>query len=117
MTRVSPIDPDPVHSPVAVARGITEPMRKRRHVFETEILRLALFTGLPGAAATLGLVWFGDYSDKVRWTFSVLVVVAWLGFAFAVRERVVRPLQTLSNLLAALREGDYSIRARGGRNA
>jgi PAS domain S-box-containing protein len=113
MTRVSPIDPDPVHSPVAVARGITEPMRKRRHVFETEILRLALFTGLPGAAATLGLVWFGDYSDKVRWTFSVLVVVAWLGFAFAVRERVVRPLQTLSNLLAALREGDYSIRARG----
>ncbi|MBA3554271.1 MAG: PAS domain-containing sensor histidine kinase, partial [Gemmatimonadales bacterium] len=29
------------------------------------------------------------------------------------RERVVRPLQTISNLLAALREGDYSIRARG----
>ena len=29
------------------------------------------------------------------------------------RERVVRPLQTLSNMLAALREGDYSIRARG----
>jgi nitrate/nitrite-specific signal transduction histidine kinase len=33
----------------------------------------------------------------------------------AVRERVVRPLQTLSNLLAALREGDFSIRARGAR--
>ena len=29
------------------------------------------------------------------------------------REHVVRPLQTMSNLLAALREGDYSIRARG----
>src|SRR5690606_4492520 len=27
-----------------------------------------------------------------------------------------RPLQTLSNLLAALREGDYSIRARGARH-
>jgi two-component system, NtrC family, nitrogen regulation sensor histidine kinase NtrY len=27
----------------------------------------------------------------------------------------VRPLQTVSNLLAALREGDYSFRARGGR--
>jgi PAS domain S-box-containing protein len=36
-----------------------------------------------------------------------------VGTAFAVRARVVRPLQTLSNLLAALREGDYSIRARG----
>ena len=29
-----------------------------------------------------------------------------------VRERVVRPLQTLANLLAALREGDYSMRGR-----
>ena len=44
---------------------------------------------------------------------TVVVVLAWLGFAAAVRERVTRPLQTLSNMLAALREGDYSIRARG----
>src|SRR5262249_53861216 len=33
----------------------------------------------------------------------------------AVRERVVRPLQTLANLLAALREDDYSIRGRHDR--
>src|SRR6185295_19890131 len=33
-------------------------------------------------------------------------------FAFAVRRRVVFTLQTFSNLLAALREGDYSIRGR-----
>jgi two-component system nitrogen regulation sensor histidine kinase NtrY len=39
-------------------------------------------------------------------------VCAWLGFAFAVRERVVFPLQTISNLLGALREGDYSVRGR-----
>jgi len=38
-----------------------------------------------------------------------------VGFALAAQERVQRPLQTLSNLLAALREGDYSIRARGAR--
>ena len=36
----------------------------------------------------------------------------WLAVALALRERVVRPLQTLSNMLAALREGDYSLRAR-----
>src|SRR3970282_639640 len=35
--------------------------------------------------------------------------------AGTIGERVVRPLQTISNLLAALREGDYSIRARGAR--
>ena len=36
----------------------------------------------------------------------------WWGFAYAARERTVTPLQTLANLLEALREGDYSIRAR-----
>jgi PAS domain S-box-containing protein len=35
--------------------------------------------------------------------------------AFAVRDAVVRPLQTLSNLLAALHEEDFSFRARGSR--
>jgi two-component system, NtrC family, nitrogen regulation sensor histidine kinase NtrY len=54
----------------------------------------------------------GDSSDRVRWTFGVLIVVCWLLFALALRERVVRPLQTLSNMLAALREQDYSLRAR-----
>ena len=48
----------------------------------------------------------------MRWTFGVLIVVSWLLFALALRERVVRPLQTLSNMLAALREQDYSLRAR-----
>ena len=37
----------------------------------------------------------------------------WLGFAFAARERVIRPLQTIANLIAGLREDDFSIRARG----
>lgn len=61
------------------------------------------------------LVWTGGYSGKVAWTVTLLVAVFWLGVAFALRERVVRPLQTLSNMLAALREDDFSIRARGAR--
>jgi PAS domain S-box-containing protein len=40
------------------------------------------------------------------------VVLLWVGFAAAARERVVRSLQTIANLLSALREGDYSIRGR-----
>ena len=46
----------------------------------------------------------------------MLIVGAWLGFALAVRERVVFPLQTLSNLLGALREGDFSVRGRSYRD-
>src|SRR5437773_6773461 len=61
------------------------------------------------------LLWGGDYSAKVQWTLTVFILSFWWGVAFALRERVVFPLQTLSNLLAALREGDYSIRARGAK--
>jgi len=76
---------------------------------------LALLAGLPGSATALVLLWTGDVSAKVRWTFSVLMLAVHLGAALAVRERVARPLQTVANLLAALREGDYSVRGRGAR--
>jgi nitrogen fixation/metabolism regulation signal transduction histidine kinase len=42
-----------------------------------------------------------------------LVLGSWFGFTALMRERIIRALQTVSNMLAALREGDYSIRARG----
>jgi len=74
-----------------------------------------LLAGTPGGVVALTLLWTGDYSDRLRWTLTVLVVAAWLGVTLALRERVVRPLQTISNMLAALREGDFSIRARGAR--
>jgi two-component system, NtrC family, nitrogen regulation sensor histidine kinase NtrY len=92
----------------------SNPPKKRRQIsFETRVLALALLAGLPGTAVALVVLLVNDYSAKVIWTFGLLVVGFWLGFAFSLRERVVRPLQTLSNLLAALLEGDYSIRSRG----
>jgi two-component system nitrogen regulation sensor histidine kinase NtrY len=97
------------------ARDRVKPARTSRQLvsFESRVLLLALATGLPGALVALVILLVEDYSSKVVWTFAILVVAFWLGFAFALRERVVRPLQTLSNLLAALLEGDYSIRSRG----
>lgn len=74
---------------------------------------MALGAGLPGVLISLIMLWGGDYTTKVQLTFSLFIIAIWLGYSFALRERVVRPLQTISNLLAALREGDYSIRARG----
>ncbi len=61
------------------------------------------------------MLWAGDFTPKVRWTVGLLAVGWWFAVAGTLGERVVRPLQTISNLLAALREGDYSIRARGAR--
>src|SRR5690606_32788498 len=81
--------------------------------FETRVLALALGAGLPGTLMALVLLVINDYPARVVWTFAVLVTGVWFGFAFVLRDRVVRPLQTLSNMLAALLEGDYSIRSRG----
>jgi len=82
---------------------------------EQRIFLLALACGFPAFLAAVILLWTGSFTPKTQWTLAVIIGLCWLGFAGAVRERVVRPLQTLSNLLAALREGDYSIRARGAR--
>ena len=76
---------------------------------------MAFASALPGALISLIFLWTGDYTPKVQWTLTVVIVAFCLGFAFALRERVVLPLQTLSNLLAALGERDFSIRARGAR--
>ena len=76
-------------------------------------LMMAILAGTPGTLVAMILLWTSDYSAKTQWTLTVLIVVFWLGFAYSLRERVVRPLQTISNLLAALHEGDYSIRGRG----
>ena len=82
--------------------------------FDQRILLLALAAGLPAALVALILLWTGDYTPKVQWTLTVFIVGGWTGCSFGVRHRVVQPLQTLSNLLAALRERDFSIRARAG---
>jgi PAS domain S-box-containing protein len=74
---------------------------------------LALLTGLPGVAGSLYLLWANGASPRLFWTVAVLLVGVWAVATVMLRDKVVRPLQTLSNMLAALREGDYSIRARG----
>ncbi|HMD95816.1 MAG TPA: ATP-binding protein [Terriglobia bacterium] len=81
--------------------------------YDTRILLYALATGFPGLLVALILLWRGSHDPKTDWTVGLLIVGCWLGFAFALRERVIRPLQTLANILAALREDDFSIRARG----
>src|SRR5256884_3206082 len=91
----------------------SERRRKRKLRYERRILTLALLTGLPAVILALVLLWAGDFAARTQWTVTILLVGVWLAFVGVVRERVVRPLQTISNMLAALREGDFSLRARG----
>jgi PAS domain S-box-containing protein len=83
---------------------------------EQRVLGLALLAGLPGILLSLLVLFRGDFAPRTQWTLGLFVVLFWLGFAFAVQNAVIRPLQTLSNLLAAFREEDFSFRARRPRD-
>ena len=85
----------------------------KRLSYERRLQLLALAAGFPGSLIALLLLWTGNYSSSTAWTLTLLIVCFWLGFALSLRHRVVFSLQTLSNLLAALREEDFSVRARG----
>ena len=82
---------------------------------ETRILLLTLGSGAPAVALSVSLLWRADLPDAARWLLGTLTILVWRGVAWAVRERVMRPLQTASNLLFALREEDFSVRARSPR--
>ena len=88
---------------------------KRRLTHEQTVLLYSLLAGLPAVVVSLCYLWLDDRAPKVQWTLTLLVVGCWLGFAAAAMHLVIRPLHTMANLLSALREGDFAIRARGAR--
>src|SRR5882724_4531488 len=89
------------------------PKSRYRLSHEGKLTWLTFSAAAPAIVVALALLWFGDYSAKVQWTLTILIVACFLVLISSAREHIVHPLQTMSNLLAALREGDYSIRARG----
>ena len=91
-----------------------DPSLKRGGIltFEQRLTLLTLACGLPGVVLCALLLWYGEYTGRTQLTVDLLLVALWLVIVFNLRQRVIRPLQTLSNILAALREGDYSIRGR-----
>jgi nitrogen fixation/metabolism regulation signal transduction histidine kinase len=107
------IDPEDT-KPSTLARPA--PVRRQRTALENRLVLMALAGGFPALLVALLLLWTGTYSAQTRWTLSIVLLVIWLGFSLGLRGKVTHPLQTLSNLLSALREEDYSIRARGTRS-
>jgi len=83
--------------------------------YDRRILLLTVAAGFPGIVAALLLLWAGDYSTQTIVTAGLVMVVLWALAASSLRHRIVFPLQTMANLLEALRESDFSFRARGAR--
>lgn len=83
------------------------PLRHEDSVFVFALLAMAV----PSLIA-LPILWTGPYDLKTAITGTLAIVVVGGGFALAARGHVQRPLQTLANIVAALREKDYSLRGR-----
>src|ERR1700704_439301 len=94
-------------------KGRTKPRHRITH--ENRLTWITVGAVAPAMIVALLIIWLGDYSAKVQWTLTLVMGGFAASFILSSREHIIRPLQTMTNLLAALREGDYSIRARGAR--
>jgi PAS domain S-box-containing protein len=79
---------------------------------DRRVLLLTLLAGAPAVLATLWLAPRSRLAPGMRWSLVAVIALAWVAVALIAQLQVVRPLQTLANVLAALREGDFSFRAR-----
>lgn len=61
------------------------------------------------------LLWQHSVDLSIQCLLLLTFAASWALAVSVLTEQIVRPLQTLSNVVAALREDDYSFRARGGR--
>ena len=86
--------------------------RRRRMRFQNRLLLLVFIAVIPAWLAAALFLLSSEATPALRWTLFTLISAFGVGAAFAVRNRVVHPLQSLANMLEALREGDYSLRGR-----
>jgi nitrogen fixation/metabolism regulation signal transduction histidine kinase len=91
------------------------PSRSCRPGHGTRVFAWTLFSGFPAVALALFFLWRSDLSNSLHWTFALAITGCWLALALVARSRLTRPLQTISNVLSALRAGDFAIRMQGAR--
>jgi two-component system, NtrC family, nitrogen regulation sensor histidine kinase NtrY len=87
-------------------------MSRSKLPFELTIQLITLLAGLPALVLGLTLLWTQSWTTQAQSILTIICVGIWVSCIIVVRSQVVFPMRTLSNLLAAIREGDYSLRAR-----
>jgi two-component system nitrogen regulation sensor histidine kinase NtrY len=75
-------------------------------------MRLSLLLVVPGLLISSILIWLEPWALESKLILITVELIACLIIAASLREHIVRPLQTLANVVGALREEDYSFRAR-----
>jgi nitrogen fixation/metabolism regulation signal transduction histidine kinase len=85
--------------------------------FERKLALGALVATLPGLALAGVLAWRALPPGALRWVLLSTAFAASAAVIARLRSRLVLRLKTLSNLVSALREGDYSVRGRDAERA
>jgi nitrogen fixation/metabolism regulation signal transduction histidine kinase len=88
------------------------PRKRVRLLYENRVSLYSLIVALPGMVVSGVLVWLQHWSTESKLTLCLVELFVWWVFALVLHEQTVRPLQTLANVVAGLREEDYSFRAR-----
>lgn len=85
---------------------------RKRFLHKRRIALWSFLVAAPGILVSAVLIWLQVWSLRSKVILLSLEVLAWWVLAMTLREQFTRPLQTLANVIASLREGDYSFRAR-----
>ena len=94
--------------------GARKPPRKRARLpYERRVSLFALLVALPGLLVGGVFIWLQLWTLESKFALMFTVLFLWWLLAMALQEQTTRPLQTLANVISALREEDYSFRARG----
>src|SRR5215467_8463083 len=84
----------------------------RRTRFERRVIAFTALLMVPGLLVSVILLLLVPWSSESKIALIVTELFVCLLLALALHEHIVRPLQTLANVVGALREEDYSFRAR-----
>src|SRR5437764_14381615 len=84
----------------------------RRTPFERRIIRLSMLLVVPGFLLSGILIWLQPWALQSKLMLLGTELFVCLLIGTALHDHIIRPLQTLANVVGALREEDYSFRAR-----
>lgn len=97
-------------SPGLLRTGKTR--RKKRAPYEQRIAALSVLFVTPAILVSAIFVWLQPWTTQSKLTVLGAEVFVCLILGATLRDHIIRPLQTLANVVGALREEDYSFRAR-----
>jgi nitrogen fixation/metabolism regulation signal transduction histidine kinase len=86
--------------------------KKIRLLYARKVSLFSFLVALPGVIVSGIFILQESWTVQSKIGLFALILIAWGLLAMTLQENATRPLQTLANVVAALREEDYSFRAR-----